>query len=158
MVSRRVSESDLTALISHETVQFYILCEFLFCGLSGLLSAGPWRQLRLLLHALRHAVLPQQWHPLRGSTQVLPHGVILSAPLRHCLRSTSSSPPSSLRLLLRLLSSLSPPSLPHAPYAENCAVVVVGANRNIIRGGSQEKEIGGGRNELPQEKTFSELE
>ena len=41
MISRRVNESDLTALISHKTIQPYTLCEFLLCGLSGLLSAGP---------------------------------------------------------------------------------------------------------------------
>ena len=55
-------------------------------------------------------------------------------------------------------SGSSPPSLPHAFYAENCAVVIIGVNRNIIRGGSQEKEIGGGGNELPQEKAPPELE
>ena len=112
MVSRRVSESDLTALISHETVQPHTLCEFLLCGLSGLLSAGLWRQLRLLLHALRHTV-PLPCSPSNGILSVValrysPMSVILSAPLRHCLRFTSSSPPNSLRLLLRLLSSLSP--------------------------------------------------
>ena len=47
-------------------------------------------------------------------------------------------------------SGSSPPSLPHAPYAENNAVVMAGANWNRIRGGSQKKEIGGGGNELPQ--------
>ena len=56
MVSRRVSESDLTALISYETVQSYTLCESLFYSLSGLLSAGLWRQLRLLLYALRYTM------------------------------------------------------------------------------------------------------
>ena len=71
---------------------------------------------------------------------------------------SSSSPPNSLRLLLRLLSSLSPPSLPHAPYAENCAVIIIGINRNRIRGGSQKKEIGKNRNKLPQKKAPPELE
>ena len=71
---------------------------------------------------------------------------------------SSSSPPSSLRLLLRLLSYLSPPSLPHASYAENYAVVVVEANRNRIRDGSQKKEIGENKNKLPQEKAPPEPE
>ena len=45
-------------------------------------------------------------------------------------------------------SGSSPSSLPHASYAENYTVVMIGVNRNYIRGGSQEKEIGGSGNEL----------
>ena len=33
-------------------------------------------------------------------------------------------------------SGFSPPSLPHVSYVENYAVVVVGVNRNRIKGGS----------------------
>ena len=162
MVNRRVSESDLTALISYKTIQPHTLYKSLLYGLSGLLSAGPWRQLRLLLHALRHTMAL----PCSPSNSILSVVALRCSPMSVILRSTaalppfhsSSSPPSSLRILLRLLSSLSPPSLPHAPYAENCAVVVVGTNRNRIRGGSQEKEIGGNGNELPQEKAPPEPE
>ena len=44
--------------------------------------------------------------------------------------------PNSLRIFLRFFSSFSPLFLPHVPYVENCAVVVVGVNRNRIKGGS----------------------
>ena len=71
---------------------------------------------------------------------------------------SSSSLPSSLRIFFRLLSSLSPPSLPHAPYVKNCAVVVIGVNKNKIRSGFQKKEIDKGENKLPQEKTSLKLE
>ena len=71
---------------------------------------------------------------------------------------SSSFSPSSLRIFLQLLSSFFPLSLPHAPYAENCAVVVVGVNSNRIRGGFQEKEIGRNKNELPQKKAPLEPE
>ena len=162
MVSRRVNESDLTALISHETIQPYIFCKSLLCGLSGLFSAGLWRQLRLLLHIFRHTIVLS----CSLSNSILSVVVLKCSPINIIFRSTAALPPfhssssllSSLRILLRFFFSLSPPSLPHAPYAENYAVVVVGVNRNRIRGGSQKKEIGGGKNELPQEKAPPEPE
>ena len=56
MISRRVSENDLTTLISHKTIQSYTLYESLLYGLSGLFSAGLWRQLRLFLYIFRHTM------------------------------------------------------------------------------------------------------
>ena len=139
MVSRRISESDLTALISHETVQPYILCESLFYSLSSLLSAGLWRQLRLFLYILRY-IMALPCSPSNGIFSVV---VLRCFPMSVIFRFTaalfpfhsSSFLPSSFRIFFRLLSFLSPPFLPHAPYAENCAVVVVGINKNRIRGG-----------------------
>ena len=151
----------MTALISHKTIQPHILYKSLFYSLSGLLSAGPWRQLRLLFYIFRH-IMALSCSPSNGILSVV---VLRCSLINIIFRFTtvlppfhsSSSPSSSFRILLRLFSSLSPPSFPHVPYAENYAVMIVGVNRNRIRGGSQKKEIGKGRNELPQKKAPPEL-
>ena len=112
MVSRCVGESDLTALISYETISFtyFVGSFFVACLACSSLEYGG--SLRLFLYILRYAVFPQQWHPLFGSTQVLLYGIILIVLLRHCLRST-------LLLPYPGASGSSSPSLPHASYAEN---------------------------------------
>ena len=112
MISRYVSENDLTTLISYKTIS---LTYSIYSSSIAYLAYSPLDHngsLRLLLYALRHTILPQQWHPLPNSTQILLYGVILSASLRHCLRSTLLLPHPGA-------SGSSSPSLPHAPYAEN---------------------------------------